>query len=118
MPRTYAAGDVLVLPSSGPGETWGLCVNEAMCLGRPAIVSTHVGCAADLVTHEETGLVFPAGDTTALAGAIRRVCADPDARARWGEAATRRVQEYSYAAATRGLRECLARLRLTPGGEQ
>ena len=31
MPRTYAAGDIFVLPSYGSGETWGLAVNEAMC---------------------------------------------------------------------------------------
>jgi glycosyltransferase involved in cell wall biosynthesis len=107
MPRAYAAGDVLVLPSFGPGETWGLCVNEAMCLGRPAVVSTHVGCAADLVTDGETGRVFPAGDVSALAAILRDVCADPAARTRWGEAAIRRVRKYSYTEATEGLLRCL-----------
>ena len=110
MPRTYAAGDLLVLPSYGPSETWGLCVNEAMCLGRPAVVSSHVGCGPDLVTDGETGRVFPAGDVDALAGVLRAACTDRDARLRWAVAATRRVREYSYAAATRGLAECLARL--------
>ena len=30
MPYTYRLADVYVLPSSGPNETWGLAVNEAM----------------------------------------------------------------------------------------
>jgi glycosyltransferase involved in cell wall biosynthesis len=110
MPRTYAAGDMLVLPSFGPTETWGLCVNEAMCLGRPAIVSTHVGCAADLVTDGETGLVYPAGDVDGLAAAVRRACVEPDVRTGWGAAALHRVGRYCYAEATRGLLECLDRI--------
>jgi glycosyltransferase involved in cell wall biosynthesis len=32
MPKVYASGDLLVLPSHGRGETWGLAVNEAMNL--------------------------------------------------------------------------------------
>jgi glycosyltransferase involved in cell wall biosynthesis len=113
MPRTYAAGDVLVLPSFGPGETWGLCVNEAMCLGRPAIVSSHVGCAADLVTDGETGLVFPAGDVDALTTALRRAVWGPD-RGRWGQAAADRVRRYSYPEATKGLMACLDRTVRVP----
>ena len=34
MPRTLAIADLLVLPSYGSGETWGLIVNEAMNLGK------------------------------------------------------------------------------------
>src|SRR5437764_6735077 len=49
MPRTYAASDLFVLPSLGPEESWGLAVNEALCLSRPVIVSDHVGCGPDLV---------------------------------------------------------------------
>ena len=108
MPRTYAAGDLLVLPSLGSGETWGLCVNEAMCLGRPAIVSNHVGCARDLVTPGETGLVFPAGDVGKLTECLAQALADPAARRRWGEAASERIKKYSYEQATRGLLDCLA----------
>jgi glycosyltransferase involved in cell wall biosynthesis len=35
MPTVYRLGDVLVLPSRGPGETWGLALNEAMACARP-----------------------------------------------------------------------------------
>ena len=30
MPSLYQSADVFILPSSGPHETWGLAVNEAM----------------------------------------------------------------------------------------
>lgn len=58
MPEVYRLGDVYCLPSKGPGETWGLAVNEAMASGRPVIVSDKVGCAEDLV-NDSTGWVFP-----------------------------------------------------------
>ncbi len=57
MPVVYRLGDVVCLPSSGPGETWGLAVNEAMASGRSVIVSDKVGCARDLVSDESTGHV-------------------------------------------------------------
>ncbi len=32
MPRTYAIADLVVLLASGSSETWGLAINEAMCV--------------------------------------------------------------------------------------
>lgn len=66
IPKYYRLFDVLVLPSRGPGETWGLVVNEAMASGRPAIVSDAVGCAVDLVRNQETGWVIPRNDVNSL----------------------------------------------------
>ncbi|MBF2097690.1 MAG: glycosyltransferase family 4 protein [Gloeomargaritaceae cyanobacterium C42_A2020_066] len=103
MPRVYAAGDVFVMPSYGPRETWGLAINEAQCMGRPVIVSSHVGCAADLVTPGETGWIFPAGDVSALAACLREACHDRARLQRLGAAGRERVQTYSYAQTTAGL---------------
>jgi glycosyltransferase involved in cell wall biosynthesis len=75
MPRALAALDLLVLPSQGPGETWGLVVNEAMALGVPCVVSDHVGCRADLVEDDVTGWSFPAGDMDALSSSMARALA-------------------------------------------
>lgn len=58
MPVVYRLGDIFCLPSKGPGETWGLAVNEAMSCSRPVIVSSKVGCADDLVLSNVTGKVF------------------------------------------------------------
>lgn len=52
MPIWYRVGNVLCLPSRGPGETWGLAVNEAMASGCMAIVSNRVGCGEDLATAQ------------------------------------------------------------------
>jgi glycosyltransferase involved in cell wall biosynthesis len=58
MPVVYQAADLFCLPSKGPGETWGLAVNEAMAAGTPVLVSNKVGCAADLVIPNLTGDIF------------------------------------------------------------
>lgn len=107
MPRTYAAGDVFVLPSQGRGETWGLAVNEAMCLGRPVIVSNHVGGAQDLVQDHRNGLVFPAGDVPALTAALREALADPERLRAWGAYSREIIRRYDYTHATMGLKEAV-----------
>lgn len=58
MPVAYRLGNVFCLPSVGPGETWGLAINEAMACGLPVIVSDKVGCAVDLIKEGESGYVF------------------------------------------------------------
>lgn len=96
MPVVYRLGCALVLPSRGPGETWGLAVNEAMASGRPAVVSDRVGCAPDLVTAE-TGRVVPAGNVEALGAALRDVLA-PRAAESMGAAARERIDAWSIEA--------------------
>lgn len=61
MPLAYRLGDTLVLPSKGPGETWGLAVNEALSCGLNVIVSDRVGCAPDLIVEGMNGFVFRSG---------------------------------------------------------
>lgn len=103
MPVVYAASDVFVLPSFGPNETWGLSVNEAMCMGKPVIVSSHVGCARDLVLPGKTGLIFPAGDVAALSCALQTSFGDSDQLGAWGTRASEHIRAYSYENATAGL---------------
>lgn len=58
MPVVYRLANMFVLPSKGPGETWGLAVNEAMACGRGVIVSDRCGCAEDLVCNGRNGYIF------------------------------------------------------------
>ena len=58
MPVIYQACDLFVLPSKGPGETWGLAVNEAMACGKAVLVSDRVGCHLDLVKNGVNGYCF------------------------------------------------------------
>ena len=103
MPRVYALADLVVLPSHGSGETWGLCINEAMNLARPVIVSTHVGCGPDLVLPGRTGWIFEAGNVAALQSCLAEALADPQRLRSMGQAAQRHLHHFSYHQATRGL---------------
>jgi glycosyltransferase involved in cell wall biosynthesis len=116
----YAAADVLVLPSIQTRtfrEPWGLVVNEAMNRGLPVIVSDAVGAAAGgLVRDERNGLVIPAGDAGALAGAMRRLAADAPLRARLGAAGANDVRDYTQEAWAQGFSSALASLGLSREG--
>jgi glycosyltransferase involved in cell wall biosynthesis len=108
----YAGSDVVVVPSIPTRdflEPWGLVVNEAFDQGVPVIATTAVGAAAGgLVRHEETGLVVPAGDSTALNQAIRRLRDDAPLRARLGEAGRKAVASgHSHADWAAGMRRAL-----------
>lgn len=103
MPKLYAAADVLVLPSVGRYETWGLAVNEAMCCGCAVVVSDHVGCGPDLVRPGENGRVFRAGDVEALRAALAEAVADRTRLAAWREASRRLVSGYTFESARDGL---------------
>jgi glycosyltransferase involved in cell wall biosynthesis len=111
MPSRYLLADLFVLPSRGHYETWGLAVNEAMHLGRPALVSDVVGCQRDLVTPGETGWVFRSDDATdlqvQLASALCTL-AEPGAAAALRERVLRRIEGYTYAHAAAGLQRALA----------
>jgi glycosyltransferase involved in cell wall biosynthesis len=111
MPATYAAADLLVLPSHA--ESWGLAVNEAMCMARPVIASDHVGCAPDLVIPYQTGLTFPAGDVDALRRALHTALEDPARLRQWGESAALRVRLFSYEKASAGLYAALRSLGMS-----
>ncbi len=108
MPSRYLLADIFALPSRGPGETWGLAVNEAMHLGVPCLVSDRVGCQRDLVSDGETGWVFPAGSHHGLRNALARALTDT---ARDSEYFRKRVLEriasYTYATASSGLAQAL-----------
>jgi len=110
MPRVYAAGDLFVLPSHGRAETWGLAVNEAMNLGCPAIVSSHVGCGPDLIVPGETGWIFEAGNIADLSEKLGEALSSPQRLREMGLAARQKIGDYSFESATRGLLEALSGL--------
>jgi glycosyltransferase involved in cell wall biosynthesis len=116
----YAATDVLVVPSIATRtfrEPWGLVVNEAMNRGLPVIASDAVGAVAGgLVRDGRNGVVVPAGDPRALAGALRRLAADAPLRARLGAAGAADVRAYTYEAWAAGFSDALATLGLSSGG--
>ncbi|HXK05718.1 MAG TPA: glycosyltransferase family 4 protein [Verrucomicrobiae bacterium] len=83
------AMDVFVLPSLS--EALSNSLLEAMGCGCCPIASD-AGGNAELVTDGETGLLFPAGDTEALAACLRRVLSDAGLRRRLAAAAGERAR--------------------------
>jgi glycosyltransferase involved in cell wall biosynthesis len=76
----YRRAAVVCLPcvvvSSGDRDGLPTSLLEAMALGAP-VVSTAVAGIGELVLHEETGLLVPERDPSALAGALERLLSDP-----------------------------------------
>ena len=91
VPDLVAAADVVCLSSAAEGVPMVLL--EAMALGRPT-VATRVGGVSEAVEHEKTGLLVPTSDEPAFAAALLRLAADPELRARLGEAGRRRHREH------------------------
>lgn len=85
-----ATADVFVLPSLTEIFIFGSL--EAMLQGVTTIVSDAEGFR-DFVEDGVNGLVFPKGDTSALAHAIERVLAEPDFRDRIAAGGKRTVRE-------------------------
>jgi glycosyltransferase involved in cell wall biosynthesis len=108
----YAAGDTLVLPSIPTRtfrEPWGLVVNEAMNQGLSVIASDAVGAAAGgLLQDGRNGVVVPAGDSEALARALRSLAADEQLRSRLGAAGAEDVLAFSHDAWASGFAAALA----------
>lgn len=75
MPVVYRLADFFILPSRGPGETWGLAVNESLASGIPVILSNKAGSAPDLVDQHKNGFVFSSEDETALKEIIEKCAA-------------------------------------------
>lgn len=70
-----AHSDALLMPSLHEGLPYALL--EAMALRTPVIASS-VGGLSETLRHERTALMVAAGDVDSLAGAIERVCAQPE----------------------------------------
>jgi glycosyltransferase involved in cell wall biosynthesis len=104
MPAVYRLGDVFALPSRGPGETWGLALNEAMASRRPVIAGSKVGGARDLIASEMNGWIFQSGDLEQLAAVVRKALSCDEATLRtMGLAAERESACWSAEAAATGI---------------
>jgi len=86
----WAQAHVAVLPSRREGLP--LSLMEAAACGRAMIATDVPGCR-EIVAHDQTGLLFPLNDATALADAMARLAADPQLRSRYAAAARKRVVE-------------------------
>jgi len=90
----YRQADIFVFPSHYEG--FGLALVEAMAARLP-IVTTRVGVAADALNHEESALLIPTRDPSALTRAVERLIDDAALRSRLGESAQRVARKYREA---------------------
>jgi glycosyltransferase involved in cell wall biosynthesis len=90
----YNAAAALVLPSFSEG--FGLPALEAMACGVPVAASRR-GALPEVVA--EGGVFFDPGDAEDMAGALERLLADGELRARLAAAALQRAGRFSWAAA-------------------
>lgn len=90
VPGLLASADLLISPSWS--ESFPYAVLEAMSAALP-VVATDVGGVREAVADGESGLLVPARDTRALAGAVNSMLADPERARAFGAAGAARVAE-------------------------
>jgi glycosyltransferase involved in cell wall biosynthesis len=94
MPIIYRMGDVFIMPSVS--ETWGMGISEAMASGRPVMASEKVGCAADLVLENKTGITFGADDTDKCVRFLESLCADRSLLTEMGTCSRALIRFFSF----------------------
>jgi L-malate glycosyltransferase len=92
VPAIMGALDGLLAPSWE--EPFGRVVIEAMALGLPVLATT-IGGPAEIIRDGIDGMLIPPRDPQPWAVAIARLAASDELRARLGEAAARRAEEFA-----------------------
>lgn len=88
----YSASEVAVVPSLYEG--FGFPATEAMACGLPVIAS-EAGALPEVMGEDSAaGISVPPADPEALAGAIKTLLTDAEARKRMGEAGRKRVENH------------------------
>lgn len=95
MPAVYQCCDLFCLPSAGPGESWGLAINEAMAAGKPVLSSSQAGASLDLV-DETNGAVFKSEDINDLKAKLSALTAEKSTLKQMGAASLSKIQNWSF----------------------
>jgi glycosyltransferase involved in cell wall biosynthesis len=97
VPQLLAAADVSVLAPTR-NEGFSNAILESMTAGLPLVV-TDIGGNAEAVVDNETGVVVPPHDVSALGAAILKLAKDPEGRRAMGERGRKRAaEEFSLSA--------------------
>lgn len=96
VPRFYQSAKIAIVPSvvaaDGDQEGLGLVAVEAMGCGC-ATIASDLPALRDVISHDETGLVFRSADAADLAAKLRRLLTDPALQARLATNGRRFVEE-------------------------
>lgn len=96
MPIVYRIGDVFVLPSKGPVETWGLAINEAMACSRAILVSDRCGAAIDLVNAGANGFIFKNNDLKEVQNKMQQLIKSKEQISKMGKKSFEIVQDWTF----------------------
>jgi glycosyltransferase involved in cell wall biosynthesis len=98
--EAYASADLFVFPSTT--DTFGNVVLEALASGLPAIV-TDMGGPSEILEHNRTGYIVPAGNLSAYKRTIKKVIEDPECLTRMSTAARHSAESRCYRSAAQAL---------------
>ena len=90
MPALLQGLDILAVPSNHEGL--GTVIQEGLLAGC-AVAATDVGGIPEIVTPDETGLLSPVGNATALARNLERLVCEPALRERLASAGQAKVRD-------------------------
>ncbi|GAA2617684.1 GDP-mannose-dependent alpha-mannosyltransferase [Paractinoplanes durhamensis] len=93
--RIYASFDIFA--HTGPYETFGQAVQEAMASGLP-VVAPNAGGPVDLVQHGRTGYLVRPFESDGFTAAVAELATDPLKRATFGAAGRQAIEGRSWAA--------------------
>jgi phosphatidylinositol alpha 1,6-mannosyltransferase len=93
--RIYASFDIFA--HTGPYETFGQAVQEAMASGLP-VVAPRAGGPVDLVQHGRTGFLVPPFASTGFTAAVADLVSAPEKRAMFGVAGRAAIEGRSWSA--------------------
>ncbi|RZK37753.1 MAG: glycosyltransferase [Pedobacter sp.] len=110
MPVIYQACDLFCLPSKGPGETWGLAVNEAMAAGKAVLISDRVGCGADLVEDGKNGYIYKSQDENDLLTKLKILVDDQPTLAEMGKRSAEKIKQWSFKLQVEAIMEAVNKL--------
>lgn len=88
--KYYVTCDLFILPSFE--ETWGLVVNEAMCAGKPVLVSKYAGSFRDLVKDGGNGYVIDPHKSYLIRNKIIKLLSNDKLRDRMGRESSRIIK--------------------------
>jgi glycosyltransferase involved in cell wall biosynthesis len=96
MPSVYEMANTFILPSAGPGESWGLAVNEAMANGKSIIVSDKCGCAKSLVFNYINGFVFQSQNSNELTRHLIKMVELKSEDNKMGKASLEIIKDFTF----------------------
>jgi glycosyltransferase involved in cell wall biosynthesis len=106
--RATSGHDLLCIPSI-LAENYPLAAAQALQLGTPVLGSNRGGIA-ELVRHEETGLLLPVGDVEAWRSAFQRVFTQPKLLQIWRNNALVHASEFAPELIARSFEDFISKL--------